>query len=79
MVEQEELWTTIAKQQLEGRTIVAVRYMSIEEMEQLGWTNRSVMLQLDDGNLVWPSMDDEGNNAGVLFTNDQKQPVLPVL
>ena len=39
---------------------------------------RSVM-QLDDGNLVYPSQDDEGNGAGALFTNDKKNPTLPVL
>jgi hypothetical protein len=34
---------------------------------------------LDDGNMIYPSSDDEGNNAGALFTCDPAQPTLPVL
>lgn len=72
-------WTQVAQKQLLGRRIVAVRYMTQEEADQLGWSNRVVVIQLDDGNLVFPSMDDEGNNGGALFTNDEKNGILPVL
>lgn len=74
-----ERWLNEAKRQLLGRKIVLVRYMLDSEMKQLGWYHRPVVMQLDNGNLVWPSQDDEGNNGGALFTNDEKQPVLPVL
>jgi len=72
-------WTKIAEKQLLGKKIVKVRYMTEEEMESLGWYSRCVVMQLDDGNIVYPSQDDEGNNAGALFTNDKKENVLPVL
>jgi len=72
-------WTKIAADMLLGKKIVAVRYLSTAEMEDLGWCNRPVVLQLDDGNIIYPSQDDEGNGAGSFFTNDEANPVLPVI
>ncbi len=75
----DKIWTDIAKKQLLGRKITGVRYLSQEEADEMGWYHRPVVLQLDDGNIVYPSSDDEGNNGGVLFTNDVKNGVLPVM
>ena len=52
---------------LVGRTIVGVRYLDATEVSQLGIAHQPVCLQLDDGALLWPMADDEGNDAGVLF------------
>ena len=75
----ETRWTNEARRPLEGRRIVKVRYMTAAEAESLGWGVRAVVMQLDDGNLIYPSADDEGNDAGALFTNNERQPVLPVI
>lgn len=75
----ETYWTGIAQAQLLGRKIVQVRYLSHEEADDLGWYERCVVIQLDDGNLILPSSDDEGNSAGALFTNNKANPTLPVL
>lgn len=75
----DKIWTDIASKMLLGRKIVAVRYMSQEEADDMGWYQRPVVLQLDDGNIIYPSHDDEGNDAGALFTNDKDNPTLPVL
>jgi len=75
----EESLTASVKRQLLGKRIVAVRYMSAEEMGDLGWSQRSIVLQLDDGNLLYPSCDDEGNDAGALFTNDELLGTIPTL
>lgn len=72
-------WESAAKAQFIGRKIVAVRYMSQEEIESLGWDNRALVLQLDDGNLIFPSRDDEGNDAGALFTNSSICDTFPVI
>ena len=72
-------WLKEAKEQLLNRKIVMVRYMTKDEMEGLGWYNRPVVMVLDDGNIIYPSADDEGNNGGALFTCDDVNPVLPVL
>ena len=75
----DKFWIDEAKKQLLNRKIVDVRYLTIEEMEDLGWYERCVVMILDDGNMIYPSQDDEGNGAGALFTCDPNQPTLPVL
>lgn len=75
----DQFWIDVAKKQLLNRKIVDVRYLTIEEMENLGWYERCVVMILDDGNMIYPSQDDEGNGAGALFTCDPTQPTLPVL
>jgi hypothetical protein len=72
-------WCDVAKKLLLNRKIVGVRYLLDEEMEMLGWDERSIVLILDDGNMIFPSSDDEGNQAGALFTNNPDQPTLPTL
>lgn len=72
-------WIDVAKKMLLHKKIVGVRYLLDEEMEMLGWDERCVVLILDDGNMIFPSCDDEGNRAGALFTNNSDQPVLPVI
>ena len=75
----EQKWENLANRQLLIRKIVKVRYLSQEEAGDLMWSKRPVVLHLDDGNLIFPSMDDEGNDGGALFTNDEKNPTIPVL
>ena len=75
----EQKWAKIASDMLVGRKIVMARYMSEDERESMGWHTRPIVLQLDDGNMIYPSSDDEGNGAGAMFTNNEKQPVLPVI
>jgi len=72
-------WFEEATKQLLGRKIVKVRYMTVDEMNDLGWYSRPVVMILDDGNIIYPSMDDEGNDGGALFTTNEANPVLPVL
>ena len=72
-------WAKVASSVLLNRTIVAVRYLDQEEADRLGWIRRSVIFELDNGDLVWPSCDDEGNDAGVLFTTNSKADTLPVI
>lgn len=77
--QREQYWTSLAAQQLLGKKIVKVRYLSQKEASDMGWGSRPVVIQLDDGNIIYPSRDDEGNDGGALFTNDKKNSVLPVL
>mgnify|MGYP003112331930 CR=1 FL=1 len=51
-----------------GRKIVAIRWMTTQETEQLGYIGASpVVLKLDDGTCLIPQMDDEGNDGGALY------------
>lgn len=62
-------WVKYGRKHLKGRTIKNVRYMEPNESDGLMWHSRSIVLELDNGTLLYPSSDDEGNNAGTLFGN----------
>lgn len=72
-------WNEACAKLLVGRKIVAVRYQTKEEMEQHGWYNKALIILLDDGTAFYPSQDDEGNNAGALFTTSDDLPTIPVI
>ena len=57
----------MSKQLLVGRTDIAVRPMTEEEMESEGWDKRTPVLVFDDGTKLYASVDDEGNGPGALF------------
>lgn len=65
-------WAEEAQTRLKGRTIVKCRYLSQEEVEQMDWTMSPVVLQLDDGTIIFPSRDDEGNGPGSLVGQDEE-------
>jgi len=73
------VWGDKVARELVGKAIVAVRYLTEEEREELDWHDRSVVIQLSDGTLLWPSRDDEGNGAGALFTTIKALPTVPVI
>jgi hypothetical protein len=72
-------WEKSAIQLLVGRKIVSVRYMTHKEREAHGWTAKCVVIELDNGIKIYPSRDDEGNDAGALFTESDACPTLPVI
>ena len=51
---------------LAGRKIKSVRILSKEEAHGLGWEKRPLVLQLDNGALLYSMQDDEGNDGGSL-------------
>ena len=63
----EKTWTDYAEERLVGKKIKRVRYLTNVEAEGLGWYSRPLVIVLNDGSLILPSMDDEGNNGGALF------------
>jgi len=70
-------WTSQAKKILLKRTIVDVRYLTDEEMEDMGWYSRPLALFLDNGEHLIISADDEGNDGGAIFYGTNG--VLPTL
>jgi len=62
-----EWWVSEANRELGGRRIVSVRWLSKGEVDGLGWDQKAIVIQLDDGTILYPSRDDEGNGAGALF------------
>ena len=74
-----KLWRDRAAAMLVGRTIESVRYLTEQERISLNWYSRSLVLTLDDGTHIWPSADDEGNDAGAFFTTNPKLETIPVV
>lgn len=74
-------WTKFAEKHLLHRTIVGVRYMTEAECDVFDWDKSAIVLVLDNGVVVYPSRDDEGNNAGALFgqAKSGKQLIFPVI
>ena len=72
-----EKWNKVSQDVLKGRTIVEVRYLTDEEMEDQGWYSRPICFFLDNGVGCVLSCDDEGNDGGVLFYGQDG--VLPTL
>jgi len=63
------------------KTIVSVRYMTDQEKQAFGWTKKSLVIQLNDGTVLFASRDEEGNDAGTFFlmdNNDQIHPITPI-
>lgn len=77
----ETRWTTAANKHLKGKKVRSVRYLTEEEQDDLGWYSRAVVIEFEDGSLIFPSKDDEGNGAGSIFGQDKngKDFVLPVI
>lgn len=72
-------WGKLASNLLVGRQIVKVRYMTDAEQQDHYWSRKSVVIHLDNGVIIYPSADDEGNNAGAIFTTQGELSVLPVI
>ena len=79
MTDHAKVWGDKVAKELVGKVITAVRYLTEEEREDLDWHDRSIVIQLSDGTLLWPSRDDEGNGAGALFTTIEELPTVPVI
>lgn len=74
-----ENWNKRCSDELVGKTIKEVRYMTDEELEMYGWFKRVLVIFFTDGSYMLPSMDDEGNDGGALFTSFEKLPTIPVI
>lgn len=63
-----------------GKKIVNVRPLSPKEIDALGWSH-GLVIELEDGTLLCPQRDDEGNDAGTVSvqTPDGKTHYLVVM
>ena len=75
----EQKWIKDISKKLVGKTISKVRYMTEEEQEEYGWYHRPVILILNDGYVLFPMSDDEGNEGGALATPYKPLDTIPVL
>lgn len=73
-------WQKKAQDQLAGRKIVTARYLTDQEISVLGWHGSSLVLELDNGLLLYASADDEGNGPGAIhgITKNNRSTGFPV-
>ena len=72
-------WQSKVNKHLIGKKIVKVEWLDPKEADRLfGWDYQPCEIHLDDGTILTPSQDDEGNNAGSIFTNIQDLRCIPV-
>jgi|TARA_R100001244_G_scaffold130129_1_gene102036 hypothetical protein len=72
-------WNELVKKHLVGHKIVDVKWLSAKESERLlGWNHQPCEIYLDNGTILTPSTDDEGNDAGAIFTNIKELSCIPV-
>ena len=79
---QEELtkhWEDKIASELVGRKIVSVRYWTEKEAAYEDWYSRPVQIELDNGYILVPMRDDEGNDGGAIATNITGLDTIPVL
>ena len=65
-------WGGLASKFLVGKTIKYVRYMTDEDLDNLGFETSNLVIWFTDGSVMYASRDDEGNDSGVICTNDPK-------
>ena len=55
-----------------GQKIVAIRAMTSKELSEQYWDESAPVLELEDGTILYPSRDEEGNGPGCVFGVDSK-------
>ncbi len=74
----EEEWEKKINKFLIGKKISFARYLTQEEAQEIGWDRKGLIIWFSDGSHVMPTMDDEGNGPGAMFTSDEDLSVIPV-
>jgi len=72
-------WQSKVNKHLVGKKIVKVEWLDPGKTHRIfGWDHQPCEIHLDDGTILTPSQDDEGNNAGSIFTNIRGLECIPV-
>ena len=72
-------WEKDINDKLRGKTIMGCRYMTEKEMEDHMWNKKALAIMFTDGTTIYASADDEGNEAGSIFTNIKELPIIPTI
>lgn len=74
-------WTDVATKLLKNRTIISVRYVTDEEITDSYFYKKGLQIILDNGTILYPMQDDEGNDFGAVHyqLKDGTNLVLPTL
>ena len=71
-------WEKLVSKHLVGRKIVKIKWLSAKESERLmGGSQQPCEIYLDNGTILTPSSDDEGNESGAILTNIKELSCIP--
>jgi len=71
-------WQKLVNKHLVGRKIVKVEWLNPKETEEIyGWDQQPCEIYLDNGTILTPRSDDEGNESGAIGTNINELPIIP--
>ena len=74
----DKYWQNLVNKHLVGRKIVIVEWLSPKETKRLfGWSFQPCEIHLDNGTVLTPSADDDGNESGSIFTTITELGVIP--
>ena len=68
-----EHWGNLASNFLVGKTIRRARYLNDREREDIGWHKSGLVIEFTDGHWIVAMSDDEGNEAGSVWTSSQSE------
>ena len=75
-----EYWGNLASNFLVGKKIRRVRYLDDREREDIAWDSSGLVIEFEDGHWIIAMRDDEGNDAGAIWTSSQSElNVIPVI
>jgi hypothetical protein len=75
-----EYWGNLASNFLVGKTIRRVRYLGDREREDIAWDSSGLVIEFEDGHWIIAMRDDEGNDAGAIWTSSQSElNIIPVI
>ena len=72
-------WQKKIETHLLGKSIIKVEYMSQDDADAHGWTNRPIQFLLNNGVWLTITKDDEGNDGGAIHTNIKQLSIIPVI
>tara|TARA_Y100001938_G_scaffold149911_1_gene238681 strand:+ start:2485 stop:2745 length:261 start_codon:yes stop_codon:yes gene_type:complete len=75
----EQYWTDLAAKYLIGKKIVKVEYLPQDMLKDFMWHKRPITIHLEDGSIITPQMDDEGNDGGAMLTSFEELGTIPVI
>ena len=70
-------WSGDVTKIFKGKTVSHIDYLTDSEMDEMGWYSRAPVIVFTDKSWIIASADDEGNDAGALFTSANKMSVIP--
>lgn len=73
----ENRWIKEISEVIVGKKIKSVSIMTQEDADDIGYDSRPIIIELEDGTLLYPVSDDEGNDGGSIYTTNEELPIIP--